>query len=270
MRLTLQLHPDRPAGRLSGGVTVIEALARDGVYRSQFTTGTSNGALSAHAGGERWRWESRLFAGRYDAGPAVDRPVYGAWDRHHDPHGGSARFGSAYLVLHDDCTARSTYCYPDSWFEPDLVGGPDLLQELCAAADAAMLDGCIDRLDDYVEAQVHGPVMMARDVVAVVLDPCFRDSDVHAAASRLGPPVTFHPGFRLATDRLAEHHVAYRSPEAVALARAWGGVLQPDRLTHALAGGADPTVVKHVWHLLARFGRSPEAGLNEPAAAPPG
>lgn len=252
MRLTLQLHPDRAAGssgRPDGGETVIEALVRDGVYRSQFVTGTSNGGLTARPGGDRWRWESRLFAGRYDGGPAEDRPVYGAWDRRGDPYGGSIRFGSSYLVLRDDCVARSTYCFPDSAFEPDLVGGPVMLDDLCAAADAAGLDD----LDDYVEAQVHGGVLVARDVVAVVLDPCFDGTAVHAAAARMGPPVSFHSGFRVATVDLDE---GYRTPEAVALARSLGAVLTPDLLTAALTDGADPQVVKHAWHVLARFGRT--------------
>ena len=39
-RVTLHFHPDR----LLAGVEVLEHMARDGVYRSQFETGTSNGA----------------------------------------------------------------------------------------------------------------------------------------------------------------------------------------------------------------------------------
>lgn len=72
--VTLQFHPDWP----SQGRMVIEALAATGVYRSQFVTSISNGGLTAHPGGDRWRWESRLFAGRYEARPAEERPVYGA------------------------------------------------------------------------------------------------------------------------------------------------------------------------------------------------
>lgn len=103
--LTLQFHPDWPhAGR-----TVIESMAADGVYRSQFATGISNGGLTAHPGGDRWRWESRLFRGKYDHAEATERPVYGAWNRKHDPHGGAIRFGSAYLDLNIAvCTTAST------------------------------------------------------------------------------------------------------------------------------------------------------------------
>jgi len=41
-RVTLHFHPDR----LAAGTPILERMARDGVYRSQFETGTSNGGLS--------------------------------------------------------------------------------------------------------------------------------------------------------------------------------------------------------------------------------
>jgi len=73
-RVTLHFHPDR----LAGGVPILRRMAGDGVYRSQFETGTSNGGLTAYRGGDRWRWESRMFGGAYDEGPAAARPKYGA------------------------------------------------------------------------------------------------------------------------------------------------------------------------------------------------
>src|SRR6187402_2202415 len=95
VQVTVQFHPDWP---FRDGM-VLESMARDGVYRSQFETGTSNGGLTAHEGGDRWRWESRLFEGRYDAADPTTRPVYGAWNRRDDPYGGAIRFGSAHLRL---------------------------------------------------------------------------------------------------------------------------------------------------------------------------
>src|SRR5699024_12657829 len=103
--VTLQFHPDWPhAGR-----RVLESLAADGVYRSQFATGISNGGLTAYPGGDRWRWESRLFAGRYDHSHPHERPVYGAWNRRGDPDGGAVRVGSAYLDRPREGTARHTF-----------------------------------------------------------------------------------------------------------------------------------------------------------------
>lgn len=244
-RVTLQFHPDWP---FRDGL-VIESMALDGAYRSQFETGTSNGGLTAHPGGDRWRWESRLFEGRYDEGPAAGRPVYGALNHRDRPHGGSVRFGSAYLRLRPEVTDRTTFCFPDSVFEPTAIGGPDRVDELAALADAAGHDV----LDDYVEAHVHGGVRFDRDVEAVVLDPCFRGTRVAEAAGRLGCPVEWHPGFEVGTATLDED---YRGREPLALARSLGAVLTPAVVGEAARSGRhDPQTVKRVWHLLARFGR---------------
>lgn len=60
LRVTCSFHPDRWAAPGSTEL-VIERLAREGVYRSQFVTGTSSGGLTAFRGGDRFRWESALF-----------------------------------------------------------------------------------------------------------------------------------------------------------------------------------------------------------------
>lgn len=254
VRVTLQFHPDWPH---SSG-TVIEAIARDGVYRSQFETGISNGGLTAHPGGDRWRWESRLFGGRYDDSPPSARPVYGALDQG-DPYGGAVRFGSAYLRLRAEVSERCTFCFPDSVFEPERVHGPEAAAELVALARASGFDA----LDDCVEAHVHGGVLIARDVEAIVLDPSHRGGAVEQAADRLGCAVEWHPGFRVSTDDLDP---GYRGPEIVALARSLGAELTPRVVGDAARSGAhDPQAVKRVWHCLARFGRSaawPDGGAS--------
>ena len=56
---------------------MIEVLAQEGIYRSQFETGTSNGGLTAHPGGDRWLWESRMFGAAYDRTAPELRPKYG-------------------------------------------------------------------------------------------------------------------------------------------------------------------------------------------------
>lgn len=73
LRVTLNFHPDR----VSGGRTVLGRLADDGMYVSQFVTGTSNGGLTAHPGGDRWRWESRIFGGAYDDAAPTSGPSTG-------------------------------------------------------------------------------------------------------------------------------------------------------------------------------------------------
>lgn len=245
MHVTLQFHPDWPFGE---GL-VIEAIARDGRYRSQFETGTSNGGLTAYEGGARWRWESRLFQGRYDDALSSQRPVYGALNFVDDPYGGSVRFGSAHLRLRADVMERCTFCFPDSVFEPKAVTGPDDVQDLIRLARASELDP----LDRYVEAHVHGQVSIDRDVEAVVLDPCYQGTEVERAAERLDCLVEWHPGFATATASLDPN---YRGVESVELAQWMGSVITPDVVGQAArAGKHDSQALKRVWHCLARFGR---------------
>ncbi|MFF4104740.1 DUF3626 domain-containing protein [Streptomyces sp. NPDC001903] len=249
LRVTLNFHPDRVAH----GRSMLDSLADDEVYHSQFVTGTSNGGLTAHPGGDRWRWESRIFNGAYDAAPAHERPAYGALNFRHKAVGAAPRFGSAHFRLTAETLIRTTFCYPDSFLEPSDFGVADRMRliELARADDQ-------DALDDYVEAQVHGPVRPDRDVEALVLDPAFRGTPVEEAARRLACPVEWHPGFRLTVDEL-RLHPDYRGHEYVELGTriAVDGVLDPRILGDAARTGEhDPQAVKRVWHCLARFGES--------------
>src|ERR1700756_2480884 len=117
-RVTLHFPPDR----LAGGVPFLRRMGGDGVYRSQLETGSSNGGLTAYPGGDRWRWESRIFGGAYDAAPAADRPVYGALNCRRRAAGAAPRFGSAHFRLAAAALPRTTFCYPDSVLEPSDFG----------------------------------------------------------------------------------------------------------------------------------------------------
>lgn len=246
--ITLHFHPDWP----HGDGLVIEAMAARGAYVNQFVSGVSNGLLAPHEGSPRWRWEERILPGRYAGRPPGERPVYGGWNDRGDRYGASPRFGSAHLRLRPDCVVRATFCFPDSYREPDDFGGPEEVSRLVALRRAAA-GRHIDPLDDYVEAQVHGPVRFGADVEAVVLDPSHADGPVLDAAQRLGCPIEFHEGYRVPTDELPED---YRGAEPRDLARSLGSHLTPDVVAAARRTGAhDPQTVKQVWHLLARFGR---------------
>ncbi|MFJ8533716.1 DUF3626 domain-containing protein [Streptomyces sp. NPDC093591] len=101
---------------------ILRALALDGTYHSQFVTGTSNGGLTAHPGGDRWRWGSRIFGGVYDDAAAHERPVYGALNFRRQAVGAAPRFGSSHFRLNGAALARATFCYPDSAAEPTDFG----------------------------------------------------------------------------------------------------------------------------------------------------
>jgi hypothetical protein len=247
LRITLNFHPDR----LVGGLPILEALARDGTYVSQFVTGTSNGGLTAHPGGDRWRWESRIFGAAYDAEPVRERPVYGGLNFRRQVVGAAPRFGSSHFRLTGAALRRTTFCYPDSAAEPSAFGvaaGMSLIE--LAEADEQ------DALNDYIEAQVHGPVDLAGDTEALVLDASYRGTAVEAAARRLPCPVEWHPGYRLPVEEL-RRHPDFRGPESVALG---ARIAEDGRLDPRIIGDAARTGrhelqdLKMVWHCLARFG----------------
>ncbi|WP_156399847.1 DUF3626 domain-containing protein [Phycicoccus sp. Soil748] len=251
LRVTLNFHPDR----LHQGVPILRALATAGAYRSQFETGTSNGGLTAHPGGDRWRWEQRIFGGAYDRAPADQRPKYGALNHRLRSVGGAPRFGSAHLRLAPHTLERTTFCYPDSVFEPEHLGTATAL-DLTRRADDDLAAGTVEELDSYVEAHVHGVVDLALDVEALVLDPVYRGSDVERAARDLPCALEWHEGFVVDLDTV-RRHPGYRGPEVVALAEkvAVEGVLDPAVIgAAALSGAHDPQRLKKVWHHLARWG----------------
>jgi hypothetical protein len=243
--VTLNFHPDR----LWHGVPILLALARDGIYRSQFETGTSNGGLTAHEGGDRWRWESAMFGGAYDGAAPHERPKYGALDLAGRSTGAAPRFGSAHLRLKSHVAARCTFCYPDSVFGPADFGILDAMERVAQALRQSM----DDPLDDYIEAHVHGTIDLARDVDALVLDPCFRGTAVDVLAHALPCAVEWHAGFRLPVETL-RRYPDYRGRRYVDLAArlACDGMLDPACLGRA--EGIDPQDLKKVWHYLARFG----------------
>ncbi|MBX6383202.1 MAG: DUF3626 domain-containing protein [Microbispora sp.] len=257
LRVTLNFHPDRSAG----GRPILLKMADDGVYLSQFATGTSNGGLTAHPGGDRWRWESRIFGGAYDNAPARMRPVYGALNFRRRSIGAAPRFGSAHFRLTAETLHRTTFCYPDSFFEPSAFG----VASRMALIELAEADNP-DFLDDYIEAQVHGPVRLDRDVEALVLDPGYRGTAMEAAARRLPCPVEWHPGFRLTVEHL-RRHPDYRGQEYVALGAeiAVDGLLDPRIIGDAARTGRyDLQALKKVWHYVARFGAPPHPAGEAP------
>jgi hypothetical protein len=247
LRVTLNFHPDR----LCRGVLVVECLRGDGLYRSQFETGISNGGLTAYRGGARWSWESRIFGAAYDDAPPAERPKYGSLNFRRRSAGGSPRFGSSHLRLRPETLARTSFCYPDSFLEPASFGVAAAMPLIpMAEADDT------DALDDYIEAHVHGAVRLGDDVEALVLDPSFRGTLIEETAHHLDCPVEWHDGFRLSETEL-RRHPEYRGPEFVRL----GLLLSVDGYLDARiigdaarSGRFDEQHLKRLWHCVARFG----------------
>jgi hypothetical protein len=265
-RLTVNFHPDRVA---ASGRTVAEGLATTGRYESQWVTRISNGGRSAFPGGDRERWEHDLFAGAYDGADATatPHPIYGALDLLHDPHGGSPRFGSSYLVLDDRVRDRTTFCVGDSHAGPADLGTVDEPQGILAGlAEQAAKDRLLGRalgiaalrdaldgtlavdapgreLDTYVEAQIHGGVHLADDVAELVLDPSFSRTDtaeyLARASARFGFELSWHDGSELETAAIPGDS---RGPTMPDLGRR---VARPDGVVDAHAIGRAARSIVH-------------------------
>lgn len=243
-RVTLNFHPDR---LLPGGPTVAESLAADGRYRSQFETGVTNGSRTAFLGGDRDRWEQALFGDAYLTPGTLpaERPLYGGLNLLGHPDGACPRFGSCHVRLRPAVNARCTVTVGDSHLGPADVGtlaafeavlaglveraretgvtlgrpDADPLAVLRTLADAAPAAEPGRALDDYLEVQVHGPVDLAADAEALVLDPSFRGTPagdvLSALAARLGIGLEWHAGFELTA---AEVGPDFRGPAIPPLA----------------------------------------------------
>ncbi|GGN87663.1 hypothetical protein GCM10010112_70540 [Actinoplanes lobatus] len=266
--ITVNFHPDRP---LADGRTVIEHLAVDGVYRTRYETGISNGGL----GGDRPRWEQRMF------GDSGSRPVYGALNLAGHPDGAAPRFGSCHLELRSHCLRRATFSLGDSHTEPDILGTAGafgavwegLLAQVTRTGNAlgvsaSSVDAWVAALgaprtragralDDYVETQIHDRLTLSGDVAAVVADPSFRGTAYEGHLRALGLPLRWHGGFRLPADELPDE---LRGPQTVALGRRIAArygeqVLDAALLGRAARDGDDPQLIKYLWHILVIKGR---------------
>lgn len=277
-------HPDRLA---ADGRSVVEGLLDDGVYRSQFETRISNGGLTAFPGGDRDRWEQALFGGAYQRPEVVaaDRPKYGGLDLFGWADGPCPRFGSCHLELAPAVLARTTFTFGDSHAGPTDLGTGDALLPVVAALvedDPSVVGRVLAgparraehgrRLDEYVEAQVHGPIRLSSDVVAVTADPSFRatrtEESLTALAQRYGLSLRWHDGFYLPADNVPAD---FRGPAvpllAARIADEWGdadlhaarlGEVARDVVSRPPRWG-DPVEalqrVKQLWHVLVAHGR---------------
>ncbi len=279
--ITVSFHPDR---LLADGLTVAQHLAGEGVYRSQFETGISNGGLTAYAGGDRDVWEQRMFPGVYSG--AAGRPIYGGLNLAGYPDGASPRFGSCHLVLAPAALELATFSHGDSFTEPKVFGTAAtfgavweaLLAEVARTGRALNLPASSPAewvralgeprtaagraMDDYVEAQVHGGIILGEHVTAVVADPSFRGTPVEAQLRGLAAELRWSPGFALPA---AEFPADLRGPSAVALARELARHYGREVIDAALVGRAthEPgtwssfgtpaevlQLLKYVWHIL--------------------
>lgn len=193
---------------------MLEALAADGVYRSQFETLTSNGGLTAYPGGERWMWKTLFLAGRMSM-PAQTCAR----------NMGRLITGTESLAAHRALGHHIFECAEACWSEPHSVTRIAFEPSHFGTAEKCQLIRLAERertttdiLDNYIEAHIHGIINIENDVEALVLDSCYKGTEIETLAHRLACPVEWHPGYRLPESRISNCS-DYRGPEIAKIAR---------------------------------------------------
>jgi hypothetical protein len=267
--VTLNFHPDR---LLADGRRVDEALLEEGVYRSQFETRISGGGLTAHPGGDRDRWERDLFGGAYDGAPTAERPRYGGLNLLRHRNGACPGFGSCHLRLRPAVLERTTFTWGDSNAEPTEIGVIDAFEPVLAPLLETIGDwrgaepALTHDLLHYVEAQVHGVVVLAEDVDAVVIDPSFGGEALVAAAERYGFAAEWQPAIALPLERIPveapegaewewEQFCARGRARALAERVTGGAPLDAANIGRAaVAGEHDLQQLKYLWRMTVAYG----------------
>jgi hypothetical protein len=285
---------------------VAQALLEQGIYKSQFETLISNGSVSAYPGGARDLWEKKMFGGAYqlDGVTNSQRPKYGALDLMLHPDGPAPRFGSCYFLLSPMVSNRCTYTYLDShqdpkekgtyaefddilsaifkdtFFRNDALGEKNLTPRLLIEHLLYNLEQpCKDpskrvpnrNLNHYIEAQVHGDIILSNDVEVLVVDPSFKGTYIGDVLEQISLKYSielyWHMGFAM---RVEEIPSDFRGPTMPSLAKR---IARNEYIDASVVGAAvndlkrNPALwsdrgfheevlqeLKYMWHILVRFG----------------
>lgn len=303
-RIALHFHPDRPNSSMN---CIAEALHQEGIYKSQFETLLSNGSVSAHPGGLRDRWEEQLFGGAYQIKGTTlnERAKYGALNIMMHADGPAPRFGSCYFLLKPEVSKRATFTYLDSHQNPKEKGTirefdmilAALFEEIFtrdyALGESNLMIGSLVQhlfqkiklpfedpakkqvyrnLNHYIEAQVHGDLILKEDVDILVADPSFIGTKVGVTLTSLCAKydikLYYHSGFQLAVDHVPSD---FRGSEMPSLAKriAKNQMIDAHLIGEAVMDlmrnpvtwsdrGTQKEIVqelKLLWHVLVKYGK---------------
>lgn len=267
-RIGLHFHPDRPASDMK---SVAASLLENGIYKSQFETGISNGSVSAFTGGARDLWELRNFQGAYQLEGTTNnqRPKYGALDLMLHPDGPAPRFGSCYFLLSPKVSSRATFTYLDSHQDPKEKGTftefdmilaalleetfvrefaigeknltPDkLVKHMLVNLEQPLSNPEIKQanrnLNHYIEAQIHGDISLEEDVDILVADPSFKGTKIgnilEKICDKYSIDLFWHMGFSLKVEEVPSN---FRGPSMPTLAKR---IAQNNRIDANIIGSA--------------------------------
>lgn len=167
---------------------------RDTYLRNMFEVGSGQGNNSKEL---RLKWETKIFQSKkYDAFDAHDKVKYGAvnWANARVGVWNAAKiYGESYLVFKSNVKDRCTYARYDS--SSDWVKGPRdlgckksmyyIARKFSAKEIASMIyydsdeekeNLIMNDIKDYMEVQIHGELLMERDIARIMISPEYRDN----------------------------------------------------------------------------------------------
>ena len=158
-------------------------LVKDTHYRNLFETNTSCGSTAKRA---RAKWEANMFGNCYGRAhcPAFCKPKYGALNYAGDIQGvNNARqiYGELVLILQPHVRHRSTFYNQDTGafvatatlatnkYYGHILNAYDNreLSQVLKVCTSARIGGLRSNCTSYKEVQIHGPVCLATDILAL-------------------------------------------------------------------------------------------------------
>ncbi len=291
-QIALHFHPDRI---FSKGTNVIDGLLQCGIYKNQFETNISAGSVSAFSGGNRDIWEKEIFKEAYQFAKPSERPKYGSLNLTLTEDGPSPRFGSCFFLLKPEVKKRATFTYGDTYDSPQELGTIDsfelinagLLKDLFTrgtalgekninvndflrlvnrlllqATDLRTFRKSSKNLDFYVEAQIHGDILLDKDIDSLVVDFSYWGTDIanqfETLCEKYGIELIWNSGLELGTSEFPNN---FRGAEVPYYAKKYG---IEGKLNAYLIGRAskkmnrehdDLQMLKYLWHCIVRFGK---------------
>ena len=251
LRVTLNFHPDR----LHLGMPILRAMARDGRYRNQFETGTSNGGLTAHPGGTGGSGSSASSAVRMTGPPPRSGPSTARSTTASPPS--AVRRGS----VRRTCGSRRTPSRAPLSVTPTRFSSPNTSARRRTSTSPR-------RLTDDWATGVPRPRQLRRGARPRRRRPRHAMSRRWSSTRSSVAPRwrrTPRPCRALSSGTAGSGSTSRRSAPPdyrgahvvdVAVEIAVGDHLDPGVIGAAVATGRhDPQDLKQVWHHLARFGR---------------
>ncbi|WP_044204399.1 DUF3626 domain-containing protein [Flammeovirga sp. OC4] len=290
-QIAMHFHPDRI---YSEGMTVIDGLIQSGRYKNQYETNISAGSISAFTGGGRDTWERKVFKDAYHSAAPKERPKYGALNLTITSDGPAPRFGSCFFLLKPEVNQRATFTYGDTYDSPKEIGTIDhfelihegvfkdlFTREMALGATKLTVEDFMvlintsfsqfqkdsafrpasKNLDFYIETQIHGDVLLERDVDKLVADRSYLNTEFESLFKTLcekyNIALVWNAGLELDVSDFPSN---FRGPNVPEYAKKFG---KDRKLNAYLLGKAAKDVgrdheslqlLKYLWHCIVRFG----------------